>query len=147
MIKHIWSVVCRRATIDRDTNSISLLDCIEQMQVNVPVQKSKIEKGKKLNAPIEFDFVSAWIRENTSKVAEFEMKLELYSPKKKKLIDYSKIFFIPEKKKRLRTRIALKGMPIDLSGEYVFRVTSKEKNREQRKEAEIPFDVVIAYKK
>ncbi len=36
MIEHVWSVVCAKTATDRQTNTISLFEVIEQINANFP---------------------------------------------------------------------------------------------------------------
>ena len=69
-MQHIWSILCQNSTIDGDTNSLSIFNCFEQL--NVDIDKSKMPQDKKVVLPIGFDLVSLWIDDNTTKERPFK---------------------------------------------------------------------------
>jgi hypothetical protein len=57
MIQHIWSVLCSRALLDKDSNNISLIEVIEQINVGA------IPPGDQLAAiPMPMELVTLWCR-------------------------------------------------------------------------------------
>ncbi len=146
MIKHAWSVLCRKSVINRDTNSISLHDCLEQIKIDIFSPKGETKKSGKILAPLNFEIVSFWAKEKDfDKSVSFEIKIELHDPENKKLGTFSQEFIIPEDKKRLRTRINLKGLSLTSNGRYFIKIISK-KNKKESQEAELPLDVMINFK-
>jgi hypothetical protein len=58
MIDHVWTILCSRAVIDRDTNNMSLLEVIEQLTLG---DASPPVEGEGL-APIQLELVTLWTR-------------------------------------------------------------------------------------
>ena len=130
MIKHIWSVLCRRSVIDKDTNTISLYDCLEEIYL---FPKDKIKDNTKQLIPINFEIVSFWVKEkNINKSINFEIKIEIFSPENKKLGFFYQKVIIPEKKERMRTRIHVKVLPFTSNGKYTIRIILKKNKKEPR---------------
>ena len=57
MIDHVWTVLCSHAVIDRDSNSVSLLDVIEQLNIgDEPSPEGRIISS--------LDLMTLWARED-----------------------------------------------------------------------------------
>jgi len=139
-MKHLWSILCSKSIIDANTNSISIMDCLEELRINVPEDK----KNDKLLLPIEYEIVSFWLNENNNKDNNFFLKIDLYDPNEKKLGEFVNLFTFPKDKKRLRTRIITKGLPFTKEGIYTFVVMLKEKrNKPYTEIISLPLDVYI----
>jgi len=129
MIKHIWSVLCGDASIDRDTNRISLLNILESLTVFGDVEQFK---GVALN----FEVVSDWEKEDDNPY-EGMMRIKRRMPAGelseviKTKIDLTKSHFH-------RTRIRFNGMPLAGPGRYVFEIDYKEGEGKWKKAAELP---------
>ena len=116
-MKNIWSVICERSVIDKDTNSISLFNSLEELSINYSGEE-KLEKTKIKNVPIPFEIVSLWFDENIEKDRKFEIILEILDPNNK-LVNKSVQECIMEKgRKRLRTIAKLNGLSVTTSGLY-----------------------------
>jgi hypothetical protein len=74
-MRHIWTVLCSKVSIDRETNNASLFDIIEQMQLQVPVGTQK---------PITFgfsgDIVTLWGRDNFATPITGESRIRILGP-------------------------------------------------------------------
>jgi hypothetical protein len=56
-MRYVWSVLCGRATTDRETNNVSLIDVIEQIDISVPEDLTY-----PVNIPFTADLVTLWAR-------------------------------------------------------------------------------------
>jgi len=140
-MQHIWSVLCKSSSIDQDTNLITLRDCLEQLNVTI------LKKLEKNVVPIESELINFWYRDKPKEDKKFEVKIELYDPKNEKIHEFSGLFSFPQNKKRMRTRMQMKGLPVTSTGKYIFKVKLRTEDRKPYKEiTEIPLDITIAYK-
>jgi hypothetical protein len=68
MIEHVWSVVCSKSIIDGESNNISLLEVIEQVNVpapphvNLEVPPPADPSEAKAAIAIPFELVTLWTR-------------------------------------------------------------------------------------
>ena len=67
MLKHIWTVLCRRSVIDQETNNLSIHDVFEQIEVDVKVNPDKQGDVKEFNVPIEYEVINFWMKVNDEK--------------------------------------------------------------------------------
>jgi Family of unknown function (DUF6941) len=129
MIKHIWSVLCERISVDQQTNLVSYLTCIEEITIaKLPAMHSLFALG------------SIW---RTDHPGEDILKIRLIqiSPdrSKKTLIETDDFKL---EKERHRTNLILNGIPFDQAGTYVFRIESQSEAI-WKTEAEIPLKVTL----
>ncbi len=58
MIEHVWTVLCARASIDKETNNISLFEVVEQLQVVGP----RPPDDATVLIPVSMELVTLWER-------------------------------------------------------------------------------------
>lgn len=143
MIKHIWSILCSKSVIDRDSNNISLYDVFEQLSVEI-VQKSESQSSQEKVIPIDFELVTLWVREDMNSPAHGKSKLILYSPTGKEN-KAAEIEIDLSKHHRTRSRIHISGLPINSgSGYYWFVLFLRVEGEEEWREvSRIPLQVEV----
>lgn len=143
-MKHIWSILCQRSSIDFETNSLSLFDCIEE--INVVVDKTKLVQNDKIVIPIEFQLVSFWAVEDSEKDNNLKIKGGLVDSKNKILNSFENSFDVKKGIKRFRNRTNIKGLPITEEGRYYIKVWQWMKKTDKFEiVAELPLDVKLSY--
>src|SRR3989344_8530142 len=95
MLKHVWSILCRKSIIDIDTNNITLSDVLERIIINVNQEENFKDKTLNYSLPIEFEVVSLWFNDLGNKDLKVETKIEIFSPQGKLVTTFSHIFEIP----------------------------------------------------
>jgi hypothetical protein len=68
MIQHVWSVLCARAVIDSESNTISLFDVVEQI-VAIGPGIAAIGPGAEGVAPVSLELVTLWSRDSLDEAA------------------------------------------------------------------------------
>jgi hypothetical protein len=143
MLKNIWSILCARSIIDKETNNISIYDALEQLEVEVKIKNNE-GIPVAINLPIEYEVVGMWLRENTEKEIKAELIIELFNPKGKIIKTFNQSIEMPAKMKRLRSRLRIKGFTVEMPGGYLFKVKIKEADQvEFRVVSELPLEVHI----
>ncbi len=86
MARHIWSILCTKAIVDRETNSISLFDSIESLESNKEIVPPP-ESGDSLIVVqnINMQLVTLWTRSDYAKPETALSRLTLVGPNGKKL--------------------------------------------------------------
>ena len=114
MIEHVWTVFCRMASFDVQTNAVSLLSIIESVAtVNEPSATHP--------ALLESELVSLWKREDINKPESGQMRAYYIDPGGKESppinlqINLTQGIFH-------RTRINISGLAIFSKGEYSFKI-------------------------
>lgn len=146
-MQYVWSVLCRQASVDNPTNTLSMFDCLEQ--INVTIDKSdksdKKKIGEPINIPLEFEMVQFWRDENVNRDRTFEVKVELRDANNKILKELDSRLILKKGIKRMRNRMHIKGFLATVAGTYYFVVKLKERNR-YKEVGRVPLDVAIQYK-
>ena len=138
MIKHTWSVLCESASIDNESNKVSIFNVLDGLTVlGDPEQVNGI--------PVTFEMISSWER-SKEEPCEGSMRVYQLKPSGEKTsylefgIDLSKSHFH-------RTRIKFNGLPLAGPGRYVICVEYKEGDGKWQKAAELPLLVKFEDKK
>ncbi|OGY40898.1 MAG: hypothetical protein A2Y82_03445 [Candidatus Buchananbacteria bacterium RBG_13_36_9] len=143
-MKHVWSVLCQKSVIDSETNLISLMDCLEEFNLTIDINKGDNQIPNKLTLPINFQIVSYWLIDNIDK--KLKIKIVLLDPDNKKINELNGDFELKEKFLRYRTRINIQGLPVTKGGRYLFKIYRIEENEILKEVSELPLDVKIDYK-
>jgi hypothetical protein len=136
MIRHVWSVVCRSVSIDRQTNSVSLLNILETLVVpGEPTVENPV--------PLSCEVLSLWALEQVEDSCSGQMRVRLKQPGQEEQdiilldIDIAHSAFH-------RTRINIGALPLFSSGWFEFRVEYRAAGEGTwRQAAGIPFQVVV----
>lgn len=120
-IRNVWSVLCRRTSIDNVSNNISIFEVLEEIQFQVPKQrfleqtKNSIATGESVLFPFEFEVVSLW--ENLKHEPGSKMRIIMKTPS-------GAIHHMGESElnfnnvDRLRVRVQSRAIPIKESGHH-----------------------------
>jgi len=135
MIQHVWSVLCKNASFDVQTNSASLLNIVETI---IAFGNPTIEKPVLLSMEV----VSLWARGKDNIPTMGESKVSIIG---QDVVDVKPITLEINLSKTSfhRTRITIDGFPIAKAGRYEFCIEySMENENDWRPAARIPFIVV-----
>lgn len=133
MIAHVWSVLCRKVSIDRETNNVSLFDVLEQIQV--------YEWAGPAGIAGPFELASLWYRPDVP--SRGEARVTLRSPSGRLLHEATQEIDLREFR-RVRVRYLIPGMHIEGSGTYSFIVEGRQQNAEDWfAAASIPLEVNV----
>jgi hypothetical protein len=138
-MKNIWSAIFTKAVVDSATNSLSLLDCVDEITVNFS-NAEDLSRPKK-SIPISLAIISLWINEDVSKKIKFEYVIEIIDPQNKTIGEFSNTAVFENGKKRLRTMTQTNGMDLTSEGEYMITVKYKAGDGEFITVSKIPLDI------
>jgi hypothetical protein len=137
MIDHIWTVVCSHAVIDRDSNNVSLLDVVEQL--NIPE-----EPNPKSGVVYALDLMTLWARSDLDVPARGRGRVTFLSPSG--TINDGPFEFEVDLSEhhRNRTKGRLRTLHVGASGRHVFLVELQgEDETEWRQVAIVPLEISI----
>lgn len=111
MAKLLWALLCEQAIINSQTNNVSLIEIIEQL--NVPNFPTIV--------PQKFYIVSLWEKETPNKDKEETFNFKIIIKSQPDTIDPNESGFsveatIPNNKDRFRNVCAISGLKIDREG-------------------------------
>jgi hypothetical protein len=114
MIDHVWTVVCSRAVIDRESNNVSLENVLEQLTISTGPKPGGL-------LPIRIDVMTLWVRSDFNVPATGTGRVTFVSPSGAE----SELLEFPinlEEHQRFRSRARYQALPLAESGRYSFRV-------------------------
>ena len=143
MIKHIWSVLCRRAIVDSGTNNLTISDVLEELRIDIKVQQKDAESLKLINVPLEFELVSLWEKEgDKSQHLKADCEIEVASPEGKQMKIFNQLIDMTPDMRRLRTMMRVMGFVVENPGDYMFKIRIKEEgNKFFKTVSELPLEV------
>lgn len=149
--RHLWSVLCRFASVDKETNILSLLNVIEEITINKAENIKKEEEiigmaEGTIIVPIEFVIVTFFERldgKNQESMIK-EAQIEIVDPSVRSLLKREFEIDFPQGPKRLRHVLKMDGFKITMAGTYKFYISTRESKEDSFElVAEIPVDVKI----
>ena len=145
-MKHIWSLVVDRTTIDQVSNVLNLGNVIENIQVGTSgPEKPNKESG--LIVAFNFEVVTYLTRKESSTKGQGSIKVSIEDPTDKILAEIDNKFEFPANTSRLRLRVQSNQLPVTTTGTYNFNVMLKTGtgNSKYEKVASIPVDVTLSH--
>lgn len=137
-VRHVWTVVCEKTVVDRQTNNVSM-DVLEQLNLSAASLQQQ-EEGNLVAHPIVV--ASYWYRANVDTAARGNARVSVRDPHDKELgavdidVDLTKLV-------RLRTFCRMGGLPVSGPGYYFF-VTEMQNGEGQWEEvARVPLQIVV----
>jgi len=115
VIHHVWTVLCTRAVIDRDTNNVTLQNVIEQLNV-----QGEPRPGARLNG--SYVIMTLWSRADMDVPCTGFVRLTYLSPSGVALDAFETQVDLSGITRRTRTRVSFQGLPVEEGGLYTFRV-------------------------
>jgi hypothetical protein len=138
MIRHVWSVLCRRSIVDSESNNISLSDVLEQIEIKPAV------KQKKYVVPLEFEITSLWMKTGDKKQISAEVFIKFTDPSDNLIKVFNNKFTLTPDLVRMRTRMKVMGIELSEIGIYNFNIFLKtEGSKREDLVASLPLDVRI----
>lgn len=143
-MKHIWTILCQKSSIDFESNLLSLFNNAEELSLTIDKSKAPSDN---LVVPIELQLVSYWTAEDANKENILDLRGELLDPENKTLTTFENKFEIKKGITRFRNRTNILSLPITKSGRYIFKMMQRKSGKSTFETvAELPLDVNISYK-
>lgn len=136
MIDHVWTVVCSRAVIDRESNNVSLQNIIDQINIRgEPIPDSVVA--------VQVEVMTSWVRADFDVPSQATTRLTFLSPSGNVLGSFESDIDLSEYE-RFRARAKFGGLPMPEPGRYTFRMELKNKGGSEWHEvATIPLKIVF----
>lgn len=78
MMRHLYTIFCRRVMTDRDTGNTSILDVVDNLQFPVESDSSNLEEPS--GVPLEHALVTAWSRREQDLPVVTQIRIRLTAP-------------------------------------------------------------------
>lgn len=142
MAKHVWSVLCYRASVDKVTNNISLLHVIEQLKLPYSEDSlwEQVQSSGAEGISSSMELVSFWVRSDFDKPESTTMRARLVLPNgESRPTDPISIELIEHKSSR--SRLQLPGISFGGYGAYWFAI-EEEMGDEWVERGRVPLHVL-----
>jgi hypothetical protein len=141
---HIWSVLCKKASIDSQTNSMSLFDVIDKLTIKQnTAQQMPNEVPSEFVMPLEFQLATL-ISNITKKEIDPEIKISLFNANNELMGETENPLEVPKNAKSMRAVVVFDAIKIKGEGMYTFKVDMRGNKKEKYQEvAKIPLEVEI----
>lgn len=136
--RHLWSIPCRFASVDKESNSLSLFNVIEEITVSSKVENLEQKEGAigtegaAIIAPLEFAIVTLLERlddkDRGSMIKNAE--IEIVDPSERSLLKREFEINFQQGFKRMRHILKMNGLKITTAGTYKFCISIKESKEE-----------------
>jgi hypothetical protein len=137
MIDHVWTVVCSNSVTDAESNNVSLLNVLEQVNVT----GESIPGGV---LPAQVDIVTLWSRADYQAPERGYGRITFLSPSGSQLGEPMEFPVDLSQHHRGRSRHRLIGLPLEEAGRYVFRINFRSENEEAwHQVASVPLEVTF----
>jgi hypothetical protein len=144
MARHVWSLLCEKTVLEAGTQSLSILNVYEEINVQT-ILASDVKIPDTPVVPLPLTIVSVWERSNLNVEEEKEsFRVRITDPNGKELGTNEQVFSMIGPHTRTRAILRIPGMPIHLSGRYVFEVEGKRGGKKWHVEAVLPLVVNIS---
>jgi len=133
-MKHIWSILCQKSIIDQDTNQISLINSLEQL--NLP----KNFFGKTFL--MEIHLISYFFTDKVAQEDELEQTVAILDPQGNKLKELNSPIKMNKNSNKFRLRTIFDGINLTIPGVYKFTMSVKQGNS-RIADSEVPLEIKI----
>lgn len=148
-VKYLWSILCEKGIVDGETNSVSLVNVLESIQIQIAPMEGVVVEGDLLlaekNVPLNFELITLWERIKPGDIREV-VRVEHFDPNGKKLGSYDYRIEMPKTTDHFRSRIRFNGFKLTVPGSYRF-VSKVQKGSAYREVGSVHLDVKIGLPK
>ena len=138
MMRHVWSVLCSKTSIDRASNNVSLFEVLESIQLQTPNALTF-----PANIPFEATFITLWARQDPTQPLRAQMQVRLLAPDGNELGEFHANIDL-ETAPRSRQLTALRGLRISGNGNHDFEVSWRHTDAERwQVVARVPLEVSV----
>jgi len=123
MIDHVWTVLCSMVSTAKETNNVSLLNVVEQ--INLGAQPSEEDSAIRLDLVL----ISLWARADPDEPAVGQALFEILDPSGEQLIAVPGTLDL-KRFERLRTPVGIEGIKFRGFGRYRFKVHYRNSEEE-----------------
>jgi hypothetical protein len=119
----IWSVLCSQSTIDQGSNTVSLFNVMEQLNLQLREPLPERTPGQRPALPVNLELVALWRRSNLAMEEHGLGRISVFGPNTTsepiQRFDIQRLN-LAATYMRFRQRARLQGLPFDGFGTYWF---------------------------
>lgn len=139
MPEHIWSVLCSKSVIDKDSQQVSLFDVIESVTVKLAEPPPPPSHTRAI--AFHTELITLWRRSDPKSPETANCRCELITPTGERIASSS--VQMDFSKARFRSNFKSDALPIQGSGTYLFNIAVQVSEDEWNTVASIPLEVSV----
>jgi hypothetical protein len=140
MIRHLWTIPCRVAITDQDSNNVSLIEVLEELVL--AQAPDHVQDARRL-VPAFFDVVSLWSRGNLAQPETGYARSSLVDAQDRIVLLHETVVDLRQNV-RLRTFGKILGLPVRDSGIYHLKVEARPDEAAAWQEvARVPIQITV----
>ncbi|HQU07870.1 MAG: hypothetical protein B7X04_02255 [Parcubacteria group bacterium 21-54-25] len=120
-LKNLWTIATISSAIDKDNNTLSLFDILEELTLQVSGSMPE-----RTVIPVNHHLLSLWEREETGTPLTLKFKVVLRDPIGNILHENQAEVVMQAPHKRARFRAQFNGFPVSVPGIYRYEIVSLE---------------------
>lgn len=137
--KNIWTIVALSSAIDKDNNTLSLFDILEELTLqisgNIPEQTV---------IPVNHHLMCLWEREETGTPFTLKFNVLLRDPLGKVIHENSAEVVMEAPHKRARFRAQFNGFPVSVPGTYRYEIVNLDPEKDKEVIGAVSIEVKVA---
>jgi hypothetical protein len=148
--QNLWSLLCKKAIVDKETNLISIIEIVEKLIVDIDMEKAPdhvkeaLKEGKKpLQIGGEMAVASYWALSEELAGKEIFVSTVIKDGKGKELGNAKFSFIAQEGDRNHRTFLKLPSFPVTQDGTYTIVSTLKDKANKILAKSVLPITVEV----
>lgn len=136
MIEHVWTVVCSRVVVDKESNNLSIQNVLERVTIQgEPMPETLL--------PMPFEVVTMWTRTDPDKPARGSMRMQMLFPSGE-VFETREADITMLKHLTYRIKNLFSGLPIAEAGRHLFTVELRNEGEEKwRQVAVVPLMITF----
>jgi hypothetical protein len=150
--KNIWTVVCKKAIVDSQSQLISLIDIVEKFSLDVDIEKAPEEIRNSFKTGVfepaiqvseSMTIASYWFLQDKHRGVDLEVEIVINDSDKKQIASGVVKFTTQNEHKNHRTFVNFPTFPITGSGIYSIIATLKDNQGKVLANSETPVEIVV----
>lgn len=144
MAKHHWSILCRRAVVDKFTNQLSIIETIHELALTLGPGEdgSAAEIPPDTRVPLDLQLVSLWSRDDPKRPEVFWTRLEVEPPNGEASQSQQLVGSLEGGHRRTRLIYRVPSIPFAGSGTYYFVISaSADEDGDYREVTRAPLEL------
>ena len=143
MIRNVWAVLCRSASIDQKSNTVSLFEIIEELEGVATPMGLEPESPIGTAIPTQMCVASGWIRCNPEEPTKGKMQVRIVAPGGTDCVPVIPQVVNLAEYKRGRMIARIMSMTYQGDGTYECVVESEDGSGDWKPVASLPFEVSV----
>jgi hypothetical protein len=139
VIRHVWTVLCSKASVDSQSNNISLFEVIESVQY-----KTQNPFTFPTEVPFMGTLVTLWARQRADQPVNGEMRVRLFGPDANELLAFNSAINLSSAS-RMRNLSSIQGLRIGGNGIHEWEISWRMEGDDWQIAAHLPLEISIEH--